>query len=401
MAQEERWSGRFLRSANRDGTEPASLRFDAKDEPPALRSVAPESYDPPVRRDDRPVDGQHNPQAGIPTASRSPAVDLFTHVIFAYLLSFIIWGPAAPQFIAAGALAGGLPDADVLLFPLTRWFPALHHRGAVHTVVGVTVIAALGSVLVPYLPYFTHSSTLLYFVAMEIGGLSHLALDGFTNYAVRPLLPFSGRSLRLNADVAVSLVTMALTAVTLVVLILEHGAVPFGVWEETAWILVGVYGGYLLLRGLARWRAGILRRQLGYSEVLPSTNPGKWLLLDENDAPDRYRIRFRRLSLGSGPAGSDRSLDVAKVPPAPGPVPSAHAALERTYLPAMAESDWLAASYHFGEAVEKGSAYEVWWYMVSQAAGRRAYGVHGEIDRTTGEMHLRAGFLRLPSASPM
>jgi len=328
-------------------------------------------------------------------------LDLFTHVIFAYLLSFIIWGPAAPQYIAAGALAGGLPDADILLFPLTRWFPSLHHRGAVHTVVGVTVIAAAGSFLVPYLPYFTHASTLLYFVAMEIGGLSHLALDGFTNYAVRPLLPFSARPLRLNADVAVSLVTMAVTAVTLVVLISEHGTVPFGVWTETAWILVGVYGGYLLLRGLARWRAGLLRDRFGYPEVLPSTLPWKWLLLEETDTPERYHIRFRRLSLGSGMTGSDRSLDVIKRPSTAGPVRSPEDALERTYLAAMSKSEWLAESYHFGEAVENGGVYEVWWYIVSQAAGRRAYGVHGEIDRTTGTMQLRSGFLRHPSAGPM
>jgi hypothetical protein len=272
----------------------------------------------------------------------------------------------------------------------------------VHTIVGVTVIAAVGSLLVPYLPYFTHASTLLYFVAMEIGGLSHLVLDGFTNYAVRPLLPFSGRSLRLNADVAVSLVTMALTGVTMVVLILEHGTVPFGVWEETAWILVGVYGGYLVLRGLARWRAGILRRQFGYAEVLPSTSPWKWLLLEETDTSERYHIRFRRLSLGAGVMGSDRVLDVAKRPLAPpGPVASPQEALERTYLSAMAESDWLAESYHFGEAVEKGAVFEVWWYIVTQATGRRAYGVHGEIDRATGTIRLRSGFLRLPSPAPM
>lgn len=328
-------------------------------------------------------------------------MDLFTHVIFAYLLSFLLWGPAAPQYIAAGALAGGLPDADILLFPLTRWFPSLHHRGTVHTVLGVTVIAAVGSLLVPFLPYFTHASTLLYFVAMEVGGLSHLALDAFTNYAVRPLLPFSSRAFRLNADVAVSLVTMVLTAVTLVVLVLEHGTVPFGVWEETAWILVAVYGGYLVLRGVARWRAGILRRRFGFAEVLPSTSPWRWLLLDEHDTAERYQIRFRRLSLGRGMTGTDRSLDVSKVPPAPGPVSSPQAALERSYLPAMAKSEWLAESYHFGEAVEKGPVYEVWWYIVSQAAGRRAYGVHGEVDRATGTMQLRSGFVRLPSVAPM
>jgi membrane-bound metal-dependent hydrolase YbcI (DUF457 family) len=317
------------------------------------------------------------------------------------LLSFVIWGPAAPQYIAAGALAGGLPDADILLFPVTRWFPSLHHRGAVHSILGVTVIAGAGSFLVPYLPYFTHASTLLYFVAMEIGGLSHLVLDGFTNYAVRPLMPLSGKSLRLNADVAVSVVTMVLTAGTLVVLVLEHGAVPFDVWTETAWILVGVYGGYLVLRGVARWRAGVVRRRAGYAEVVPSTNPWRWLLLDEHETPERYRLRFRRLTLRSDAAGRDRVLDVAKRPPALGPVDSPQAALERTYLPAMAKSEWLAESYHFGEAVEKGGVYEVWWYIVSQATGRRAYGVHGEIDRTSGAIQLRSGFLRLPTGTPL
>ncbi len=116
-------------------------------------------------------------------------LDLFTHVIFAYLLSFVIWGPAAPQYIAAGALAGGLPDADILLFPLARRFPALEHRGIVHSILGVTVIAAVGSVLVPYLPYFGLASAPLYFVAMEIGGLSHLVLDGFTNFPTAPRAP--------------------------------------------------------------------------------------------------------------------------------------------------------------------------------------------------------------------
>jgi len=67
----------------------------------------------------------------------------------------------------------------------------------------------------------------------------------------------------------------------------------------------------------------------------------------------------------------------------------------------MDRSEWLAGSYHFGEAAEKGTVYEVWWYIVSQAGGRRAYGVHGDIDRSTGEIHLRSGFLRLPSAAPM
>lgn len=326
-------------------------------------------------------------------------MDLFTHVIFAYLLSFVFWGPAAPQYIAAGALAGGLPDADILLFPLTRWFPSLHHRGIVHSVLGVTVIAAVGAFVVPFLPFFTAASPLFYFLAMEVGGLSHLALDGFTNYAVTPLAPFSRRTLRLDADTAVNLTTLALTAVTLVVLIAERGHVPFTVWTETVWILVAVYGGYLLLRGLARWRAGIASRREGFTSVEATSNPWIWLLADEEDTATHYRIRYRTLQLGHRAAPDERSLLVAKTPPATGPVESPQAALDRTYAAAMSKNRWLRSRYHFGEAVPSGNVFRVFWYVVGMGGRGRAVGVHGEIDRATGAIELRSGFFRLPSGA--
>lgn len=324
-------------------------------------------------------------------------MDLFTHVIFAYLLSFILWGPAAPQYIAAGALAGGLPDADILLFPLTRWFPSLHHRGIVHSVLGVTLIAVAGAFLVPYLPYFVHASTLYYFIAMEIGGLSHLVLDGFTNYAVTPLAPFSRRILRMDADVAVNLTTLVLTIGTLVVLIEEHGRVAFSVWTETVWILIAIYGGYLLMRALGRWRASVHSRREGFTSVQPTASPWVWLLADEEDTPDHYRIRYRTLQFGRGDSQGERSLEVAKQSPAPGPVESAQAALDRTYLAAMAKNRWLRTRYHFGQAVARGKVFEVFWYVVDAGRFGRTVGVHGDIDRTTGAMQLRSGFFRMPS----
>ncbi|MCI4339383.1 MAG: metal-dependent hydrolase [Thermoplasmata archaeon] len=324
-------------------------------------------------------------------------MDLFTHVIFAYLLSFIIWGPAAPQYIAAGALAGGLPDSDILLFPLARRFPALQHRGIVHSVLGVTIIAAVGSLLVPFLPYFGAASTLLYFVAMEIGGLSHLVLDGFTNFAVAPLAPFSQRIIRMDADVAVSLVTIVLTAGTLVVLILEHGTVAFNVWVETAWLLVAIYGGYLVLRGTARWRAGRLAAREGFTEVTPSTNPWSWLLIEEEDTPDRYRIRYRPATLGERQARPARSLEVAKAPARAGPVGSPAEALERSYATARARSRLLGFRHHSGFAVLNGETFEVTWYVLGMSMFGRSVGVAGTIDRNTGELKLRQRFLKLPA----
>jgi membrane-bound metal-dependent hydrolase YbcI (DUF457 family) len=330
------------------------------------------------------------------SATGGRPLDLFTHVIFAYLLSFVVWGPAAPQYIAAGALAGGLPDADFLLFPIARRFPALEHRGIVHSVLGVTVIAAVGSVLVPFLPYFGTASTLLYFVAMEIGGLSHLVLDGFTDFAVEPLAPFSHRVLRLDADVAVSMVTLGLTVATLVVLIEEHGRVAFGLWIETTWILIAVYGGYLVLRGLARWYAGRLAARAGFREVGPSTNPWRWVFVSAEDTPEHYRIRYRPVTFGERIPQSDHSLEVAKVPPRPGPVASASEALERTYAAAVDRSRLLGMRHRFGQAVERGDVFEVTWFVVGTRMFGRTIGVKGTIDRRTGEMRLRQRFVPLP-----
>jgi membrane-bound metal-dependent hydrolase YbcI (DUF457 family) len=322
-------------------------------------------------------------------------MDLFTHIVFAYLLSFIIWGPGQPQYIAAGALAGGLPDADALLAPLARRFPILRHHGITHSFLGVTIIAAVGCLLLPYLPYFPHASTLLYFVAMEIGGLAHIFLDGFTHFAVTPLLPISWRQLRLDADVAINFVMLCLTAVTLVMLSVERGAVPFNVWVETAWILTAVYGGYLCLRWIARWRAQIIRRREGYSAVLPSTNPLVWTLAEKEDLSDRYRIRYRPLRLGGHKSYPERSMEVAKVPPSTGPVDSPQEALERSYPVAMKKNRWLAMRYHFGEAVLHGDTFDVLWYMVEAAPFGRTIGVRVQVDRNTGEMKTRSAFPRI------
>jgi membrane-bound metal-dependent hydrolase YbcI (DUF457 family) len=325
-------------------------------------------------------------------------MDLFTHVVFAYVLSFVIWGPASPQYIAAGALAGGLPDADALLFPLARRFPLLEHHGITHSILGVTLVAAAGSFLLPFLPYFPHASTLLYFVAMEIGGLSHVFLDGFTHFAVTPFLPLSLRQLRLDADVAINIAMLTLTSLTLVTLSVERGTVPFTIWVETAWLLSAIYGGYLVMRGVARWRAEVARKREGFSTVAPTTNPRVWVLLDRQDTPDRYRIRYRRFRFGETAPGAEISMEVSKIAPTTGPVRTPQEALERTYLPALHRNRWMAMRAHAGEAIERGDVFEVRWFIVEIAGFGRTLGVRGEIDRATGEMNLHSGFFRRPTA---
>ncbi|MCI4329620.1 MAG: metal-dependent hydrolase, partial [Thermoplasmata archaeon] len=255
-----------------------------------------------------------------------------------------------------------------------------------------------GSFLLPFLPYFPHASTLLYFVAMEIGGLSHVFLDGFTHFAVTPFLPLSLRQLRLDADVAINIAMLTLTSVTLVTLSVERGTVPFTSWVETAWLLSAIYGGYLVMRGVARWRAEVARKREGFSTVAPTTNPRVWTLLDRQETPDRYRIRYRRYRFGETAPGPETSMEVSKIASTTGPVRTAQEALERTYLAALHRNRWMAMRAHAGEAVERGGVFEVRWFIVEVAGFGRTLGVRGEIDRATGEMKLHSGFFRRPTA---
>ncbi|MDE1821924.1 MAG: metal-dependent hydrolase [Euryarchaeota archaeon] len=339
-------------------------------------------------------------------------MDLFTHVIFAYLLSFVLWGPATPWYIAAGAMAGGLPDSDVLFYPLAKRFPLLRHHGITHSILGATAVAGAGSVIVPYIlaPFIPGTptdlaagTTLRFFVAMLLGGLSHVFLDGFTHFSVPPLAPFSHREFALHADRAINLGMTALTVATLVTLIWENrnpSVVPVSLWIETAWVLVVIYGGYLVARGLGRWRAGEARASGGYSAVIPTGNPVVWFLVDETITPERYHLRYRRYVLGKGYTMPERTVDVAKSPRGTGPVLTPQEALNRSYAPAMQKNGFLHSSYHFGEAERKGAFFEVVWYSIEFAMLGRAPGVRVRVEAESGKVQFVGGnFLRPPAAA--
>ena len=112
-------------------------------------------------------------------------MDLFTHVLIAYLLTFGLTGPN-PSYLAAGALAGGLPDADALFFPLARRFPILRHHGITHSLFGVTIVALVGAVVAPFL---APGSTIVYFLVMEAGGGAKRRRRVCQSHAERSQLP--------------------------------------------------------------------------------------------------------------------------------------------------------------------------------------------------------------------
>ncbi len=317
-------------------------------------------------------------------------MDLFTHILIGYLLSVGVVG-FQPQYLAAGALAGGLPDADVFFFPLARRFPMLRHHGITHSIFGVTVVAVIGGGLIA--PHLAPGSPYLYVLVMEVAGLGHVLQDGFTHFSVPPLLPFSDRRLELDADRAVNFATLILSVSAFYLLLgVERNQVPFPIYVLTVYVLMAVYGAYFAARlGLRLWLGRRMGRYGPYSVPLPTTSPFTWLLLSEQKEGGRMRTTFAEYTLGRGIVRGPFSVDVPMETPAV-PPPAAHTAQEAlavSYPLARRASRVLDDTYHFGEArptAERG--WTVTWYSLEFTAFGRAAGVRVDLS-PTGEATAR------------
>lgn len=300
-------------------------------------------------------------------------MDLFTHVLVAYLITFGIVG-FHTQYLAAGALAGGLPDADALLFPLARRFPILRHHGITHSIFGVTVLALAGALIAPFL---AAGSPWIYFVVMEIGGLSHVAEDGFTNFSVPPLLPFSQRQVHLDADRAINFATLVFSVASFYVLLgVERNHVAFPIYLATLYALTAFFAAYFALRLAARIHLERRRGSLApNAAIVPTGNPLRWVILSEEVGGGRVRTTWERYVLGRGVVDGPHSVEAPiDAPPHAGPPTSAFEALSWSYGLARRASRMIESTYHFGEAFRAatGEWEAVWYSLEFTAFGRSA-----------------------------
>jgi len=298
-------------------------------------------------------------------------VDLFTHILVAYLVTYGLVG-FQPQYLAAGALAGGLPDADALFLPIARRFPILRHHGITHSLTGITVLAVAGALVAPLL---APGSPWIYFAVMWIGGLCHVLQDAFTNFAVPPLLPFSRREVHLDADRAINFATLIVSVASFYLLLgVERNHVPFAWYLGTLWAITAFFAAYFAIRVAGRLVVGRRGTRLGeYGAVVPTGNPFSWVLLNETARDGRVRTTWARYRLGRGIVDGPNSIEAPLDPPPHSGAPSsAGEALDWSYGLARRFSRVLDGTYHFGEAFRSaaGDWVAVWYSLEFTAFGR-------------------------------
>ncbi len=302
-------------------------------------------------------------------------MDLFTHVLVAYLLSFGLVG-FQTSYLAAGAIAGGLPDGDIFFFPLWKRFPILRHHGITHSIFGVTIVAFVGGVLVA--PRLAQGDPWVYFGIMEAAGLAHMLMDGFTHFSVPPLLPFSERKLEIDADRAVNFITLIVSVVAFYLLLgVERNHVEFWVYLDTMYALIAFFLVYFGMRLVGRALIARPIRSMGPGTVpVPTSNPLAWIVLKEERSRERVTTTYLRYTLGRGVVQGPFRVSAATdgVVGVQGPVASKDDALERSYPVARRHSSLLDDTYHFGEAAAApgGGWVVVWFSLEFTALGRAA-----------------------------
>lgn len=113
---------------------------------------------------------------------------------------FIDHGKTAATFVAAGFWFGMLPDVDLYL---SNWVAGIHHHGVVHTVLAVTVMAAVVGPMLGWVlkkvgddsEWFSEraesSAYAIGFIAVWVSGLAHLFADMLSAPDVStPIEPF-------------------------------------------------------------------------------------------------------------------------------------------------------------------------------------------------------------------
>lgn len=322
-------------------------------------------------------------------------MDPFSHFLLGYLLGFGVWGPSGLQYVVAAAFAGGLPDADILLYPLGRRFPLLRHRGISHSILGVTLLAGAGTFLVPRLfawafgDAFASGSLVAYFVALELGGLSHVLLDAMDHWSVPIFAPFSRREYSFDADRIANLGGMAFTVVAYGTMLYERGRTPLWVWTISAWILLLAVIVYFVVRLSTRWWVERARKAGGFSSVIPQANPFRFLLYaEESSSPGRIRFRYVSHDLLRNATPSPRSVEAFTESARPELVRSIDEAIARTYVPALGKSWFLGETNRFARARPVDGGFEVFWYSLEMSFWGRSAGVLARVRTATGDVAL-------------
>jgi inner membrane protein len=241
-------------------------------------------------------------------------VDALSHALIAAIILIALGQPGFIPFAVIGAV---IPDAD-LFFPfISDRSPRLYlftHGGIAHSISGavaLSVLAIFGIALIRatgYIPDWIFAGYgIAAFLILLSAALLHLLIDFLACPGIPLLAPFSDRKYTSGILPGPSLLVMAASAGTLV--LIAAGGVPIIT-------TLSLYAGIVLLYLAIRACAFLYVRAMVPGWKVPTINPFRWLVITEDDAA--FTVRYYTIFYGF--SGGDviekfRNTDAREVEP--------------------------------------------------------------------------------------
>jgi len=241
-------------------------------------------------------------------------VDALSHALIAAIILIALGQPAFIPFAVIGAV---IPDADIFFPFISDRSPRLYlftHGGIAHSIAGavaLSVLAFFGIALIRatgYIPDWIFAGYgIAAFLTLLSAALLHLFIDFLACPGIPLLAPFSDRKFTSGILPGPSVLVMAASAGTLVLIVAGHVPIIAALALYAAIVVIYLAcrtGFFLYVRAMVPGRR------------VPTINPFRWLVITEDDAA--FTVRYYTVFYGF--SGGDviekfRNTDAREVEP--------------------------------------------------------------------------------------
>ena len=212
-------------------------------------------------------------------------MDLFTHLVVGTLFYNLLLKGIAFEYIFLASLFSVLPDLDVFIMPLRRFFKSnyLDHRAGSHSyIIGIIISAVIGGI---YSGIMRKPFLIAWVIGMSFYGL-HVSMDLLTTTKIPYLFPLSKKEHCFYVEKAGSLFTMINSVIFIILsMSLYAGSVEIFILRLMFNIYTAFFISYYVYRILSRvWFGSKLKDNQKY---FPGVLPFQYTIytndLDENE----------------------------------------------------------------------------------------------------------------------
>ena len=221
-------------------------------------------------------------------------MDALSHALIAAIILIALGQPAFIPFAVIGAV---IPDADIFFSLISDRSPRLYlftHGGIAHSIAGavaLSVLAFLGIALIRatgYIPDWIFAGYgIAAFLILLSAALLHLFIDFLACPGIPLLAPFSDRKFTSGILPGPSVLVMAASAGTLVLIVAGHVPIIAALALYAAIVVVYLAcrtGFFLYVRAMVPGRR------------VPTINPFRWLVITEDDGT--FTVRYYTVFYG-------------------------------------------------------------------------------------------------------